>query len=101
MKRSSVLLALALSCLLPSAALAKDPAPTRRDKEPQPVMNAQQAQALNQCMMKCQSPMKACMEDCKDDQECSMDCGTKFTACITKTCGDKLPKAPDAPSQKK
>jgi hypothetical protein len=101
MTRSSLLLTLALSCLLPAAALAKDPAPTRRDKEPQPIMSPQQAQALNQCMMKCQDPMKGCMDDCNGDQDCSMKCGEKFTTCISKTCGDKLPKAPDSAPQKK
>ncbi|EPX59654.1 hypothetical protein D187_002398 [Cystobacter fuscus DSM 2262] len=93
MTRSSLLLTLALSCLLPTAALAKDPAPSRRDKEPKPVMNTQQAQALNKCMSKCQDPMKSCMDDCKGNQDCNMNCGEKFTTCITKTCGDLLPEA--------
>jgi hypothetical protein len=97
MKRSSLLLALALSCLLPSAALAKDPAPARRDKEPKPVMNTQQAQALNKCMTKCQEPMKACVDQCKGNQDCNMKCGTEFSECINKTCGDLLPKATPQP----
>ena len=92
MTRSS-LLALALSCILPAAALAKDPAPSRRDKEPKPVMNTQQAQALNKCMTKCQDPMKSCVDECNGNQDCSMKCGEKFSTCLTKTCGDLLPKA--------
>jgi hypothetical protein len=91
MNRTSTLLALALSCLLPATALAKDPAPPRRDKEPQP-MSAQETEALNKCMFKCQEPMAPCLEGCKDEHECGLRCANKFTKCINKTCGNLFPK---------
>ncbi len=94
MKRSPLMLALALSFLLPAAALAKNPTPPKPDANPKPLLTEQQAQALNKCMMKCQRPMKSCMDDCKGDNTCNMKCGTHFSECINNTCGDLLPEPP-------
>ena len=53
MKRSSLLLTLTLSCVLPLTALAKEP---RKQKEPTPSMTKQQTEALSKCMQQCQQP---------------------------------------------
>ena len=97
MKHFSPPLLVALCCLVPGSLLAKEPSAPRRNKEPRPVMNAQQTQALNTCLARCQEPMKGCVKQCKGSQDCNMRCGTQFSECLSGTCGELLPKAAPRP----
>jgi hypothetical protein len=99
MKRSSLVLLLALACLPPSAAWAKGKSKSNNSGQTEkkggaaPTMSPKQAQELAKCMQKCQEPAMACMEGCKGNQSCATKCSTRLTDCATRTCGDLLPEA--------
>ena len=100
MKRTSLVLVLALACLPTSAAWAKGKSSNNSSgksakKGATPTMSPKQAEELAKCMQKCQEPTMACMEGCKGNQQCTTKCSQRFTDCASRTCGDLMPSGED------